>query len=185
MTAIPTSFIAPILKAEEAKTYTGLGYFDFTWDPAENPLNLEYLKLPEAGRGVIVKDVGLKPGVVSLVHPRDVLMQIDGFDIDAEGNYRDPQYKKLCLENLSSRGKWAGMTSKFKIWRDGKEMDIVYKLPKARIVFGDELGAVAIVRSGAGICARGRLCFRPADRGLPAELGPDLAHPRAVPTFLL
>jgi len=137
LSAIPTSFIAPILKAQAAKTYTGLGYFDFTWDPAENPLNLDYLKLPGAARGVIVKETGLKPGVISLVHPRDVILQIDGFDIDAEGNYLDPEYKKLCLENLSSRGKWAGMTCKLKIWRDGKEQDIVYKLPKAE--YADEL----------------------------------------------
>lgn len=137
VTAIPTSFIAPILQAEKAKTYTGLGYFDFTWDPAENPLNLDYLKLPGPARGVIVKETGLKPGVVSLVHPRDVILQIDGHDIDAEGNYYDLQYKKLCLENLSSRGKWAGMTCNLKIWRDGKEQTIVYQLPKAD--YGDEL----------------------------------------------
>ena len=66
-----------------------------------------------------------------------MILQIDGFDIDAEGNYHDPQYKKLCLENLSSRGKWAGMDCKLKIWRDGKEMDIDYKLPKAE--YTDEL----------------------------------------------
>ena len=137
ITAIPTSFIAPILKAQQAKTYTGLGYFDFTWDPPENPLNLDYLKLPGPARGVIVKEIGLKPGVVSVVHPRDVILQIDGFNIDAEGNYQDPEYKKLCLENLSSRGKWAGTTCNFKIWREGKEMNIVYKLPKA--AFSDEL----------------------------------------------
>jgi hypothetical protein len=71
------------------------------------------------------------------VHPRDVILEIDGFSIDAEGNYIDPAYKKLCLENLSSRGKWAGMESKFKIWRDGKEMDITYQLPKA--AYSDEL----------------------------------------------
>jgi hypothetical protein len=137
LAVIPTSFIAPILKAQEAKTYTGLGYFDFTWDPTENPLNLDYLKLPGPTRGVIVKDTGMKPGTVSLVHSRDVLLQIDGFDIDAQGNYHDPQYKKLSLENLSSRGKWAGMTCKMKLWRDGKELDIVYKLPKAE--YSDEL----------------------------------------------
>ena len=137
VTAIPTSFIAPIVKAEDAKSYTGLGYFDFTWDPADNPLNLDYLKVPGAARGVIVKEIGLKPGVVSLMHPRDVILSIDGFDIDAEGNYRDPQYKKLSLENLSSRGKWAGMDVKMKIWRDGKEMDVVYQLPKAS--YADEL----------------------------------------------
>lgn len=131
VTAVPTSFIAPILRAQMAKSYTGLGYFDFTWDTASNPLNLDYLKLPGPARGVIVKDTGLKPGVVSQVHPRDVILQIDGFNIDAEGNYIDPEYKKLCLENLSSRGKWAGMDCKFKLWRDGKELDMVYKLPKA------------------------------------------------------
>jgi len=137
VTAIPSSFIASILKARQANTYTGLGYFDFTWDPAENPLCLDYLKLPGAARGVIVKETGLKPGVASLVKPHDVLLKIDGFDIDAEGNYRDPQYKKLCLENLSSRGKWAGMDCHFTIWRDGKEQEITYKLPKAD--YGDTL----------------------------------------------
>jgi hypothetical protein len=137
VTAIPTSFIVPMLKAQQAKTYTGLGYFDFTWDPVENPLNLDYLKLPGPARGVIIKEVGLKPGVVSLIHPRDVILQIDGHDIDAGGNYFDLQYKKLSLENLSSRGKWAGMDCKLKIWRDGKEQDIVYKLPKAE--YTDEL----------------------------------------------
>ncbi len=137
LTAIPSAFISSILKARKAKTYTGLGYFDFTWDPAENPLCLEYLKLPGAPRGVIIKETGLKPGVESIVKPKDVLLSIDGFDIDAQGNYEDHDYKKLCLENLSSRGKWAGQTCKFKIWRDGKEMDIVYTLPKAD--FSDNL----------------------------------------------
>jgi hypothetical protein len=137
VTAIPSSFIASILKARADNKYTGLGYFDFTWDPAENPLNLDYLKLPGPTRGVIVKETGLKPGVESLVKPQDVILSIDGFNIDAQGNYLDPQYKKLCLENLSSRDKWAGMDCKLKIWRDGKEQDIVYKLPKAE--FSDNL----------------------------------------------
>ena len=65
ISVIPTSFIASILKATATNTYTGLGYFDFTWDPVENPLNLEYLKLPGPARGVIVKETGLKPGVPS------------------------------------------------------------------------------------------------------------------------
>ena len=165
------------------KTYTGLGYFDFTWDPAENPLNLDYLKLPGPARGVIVKETGLKPGVASLVHPRDVILQIDGFDIDAEGNYRDPQYKKLCLENLSSRGKWAGMNCKFKIWRDGKEMDIVYKLPKAE--YTDELVPSQSFDQDPEYVLAGGFVFVPLERALPAQLGPDLAPARALPALLL
>ena len=137
ITAVPSSFLVSILKAREAKTYTGLGYFDFTWDPVQNPLCLDYLKVPGPARGAIVKDTGLKPNVTSLIKPRDVLLNIDGFDIDSEGNYHDPQYKKLSLENLSSRGKWAGMTCKLTIWRDGKQQVINYQLPKAE--YSDEL----------------------------------------------
>jgi hypothetical protein len=137
VTAVPASFISSIVTARHKGTYTGLGYFDFTWEPVQNPLSLAYLKLPGPTRGVIVKETGLKPGVASLMKPRDVILQIDGFDIDAEGNYQDPQYNKLLLENLSSRGKWAGMDCKFKIWRDGAEKEIIYKLPRAE--YHDEL----------------------------------------------
>lgn len=137
VSAVPTSFISSILQARKNKTYTGIGYFDFTWDPVDNPLCLDYLKLPGPPRGVVVKETGLKPGVESPVKSHDVILQIDGFAIDAQGNYIDPQYKKLMLENLSSRNKWAGMDCKMKIWRDGKEQDIVYKLPKAD--YADEL----------------------------------------------
>jgi hypothetical protein len=137
VTAVPSSFISNIVAARKNGTYTGLGYFDFTWEPVQNPLNLAYLKLPAPPRGVIIKETGLKPGVKSLVKANDVLLQIDGFDIDAQGNYHDPQYKKLMLENLSSRNKWAGSDCKFKVWRDGKEVDLTYKLPRAE--YSDEL----------------------------------------------
>jgi hypothetical protein len=137
VTAVPASFISSIVNSRKHGDFTGLGYFDFTWEPVQNPLSLQYLKLPGPARGVIVKDTGLKPGVTSLIHTRDVILQIDGFDIDAEGDYVDPQYGKMMLENLSSRGKWAGQTCQMKVWRDGAEQTITYQLPRAE--YSDEL----------------------------------------------
>jgi hypothetical protein len=137
VTAVPSSFIAQTINARKRGSFTGLGYFDFTWEPVQNPIALQYLGLPGAPRGVIVKDTGLKPGINSLIHTNDVILQIDGFDIDAEGDYQDPQYGKIMLENLSSRGKWAGQTCQIKVWRDGKEQTIAYKLPRAE--YSDEL----------------------------------------------
>jgi hypothetical protein len=137
VSAVPASFISSIVNSRQHGDFTGLGYFDFTWEPVQNPLSLQYLKLPGPARGVIVKDTGLKPGVTSPIHPRDVILQIDGFDIDAQGDYVDPQYGKMMLENLSSRGKWAGQTCQMKIWRDGAEQTITYRLPRAE--YSDEL----------------------------------------------
>jgi hypothetical protein len=168
---IPSSFIASILKARADKTYAGLGYFDFTWDPVQNPLCLDYLRLPGPTRGVIIKETGLKPGVASLVKPHDVLLQVDGFDIDAEGNYRDPQYHKLSLENLSSRDKWAGMTCHFKIWRDGKEMDITYTLPKAE--YGDELVPAQSFDQEPQYVLAGGFIFVPLTAAYLRSWGPD------------
>jgi len=170
MTAIPSSFMAPIIKAEQAKTYTGLGYFDFTWDTPDNPLNLQYLKLPGAARGVIIKETAMKPGTTSLIHPRDILLSIDGFDIDSEGNYIDPQYGKLCLENLSSRGKFAGQTCNFKIWRDGKPLDVTYTLPKAE--FTDELVAQETYDKPPEYILTGGLVFVPLSESYLRSWGP-------------
>jgi hypothetical protein len=170
ISAVPSSFIAPILRAEQAKAYTGLGYFDFTWDVPTNPLDLEYLKLTGAPRGVIIKETGMKPGTTSPVKTRDLLLSIDGFPIDPEGNYPDPQYKKLSLENLSSRGKFAGQTCAFKILRDGKPMDITYTLPKAE--FTDELVAQEAFDHAPEYVMTGGLVFVPLNEGFLRAWGP-------------
>ena len=181
--AVPTSFISSILKARADKSYTGLGYFDFTWDQAENPLCLEYLGLPGPPRGVIAKETALKPGVESLIHPRDVILQIDGFDIDVEGNYHDPQYIKLSLENLSSRGKWAGDECHMKIWRDGKEQEVVYKLPKAE--YGDALVPSQSFDQAPEYVLTGGFVFTPLTEAFLRSWGANWRQGRPVPPCLL
>ena len=128
---LPAPFIRSILAAQGQGRYRGLGYFDFTWQPAENPETLEYLKLTGEKRGVVVIDITERPGTEPVLKPRDILLQVDGFDIDTQGDYVDPDYGHLLLENLSTRHKWAGDAVRLKIWRSGRAQDVVYRLPKA------------------------------------------------------
>ncbi|MBI3416245.1 MAG: hypothetical protein HY043_13200 [Verrucomicrobia bacterium] len=130
-TVIPASFIYSVLEARRQGTYAGLGYFAFTWQPAENQASLKFLKLDGEPRGVIVSEVPRTPGLESPLKPRDIILQVDGFDIDIQGDYDDPDYGSLSLENLATRNRWAGNDVKLKIWRDGQAQDIVYRLPKA------------------------------------------------------
>ena len=60
----------------------------------------------------------------------DVILQIDGFPIDIDGDYRDPEFGNLMLENLSTRGKGAGDRRQMQVWRDGKLTNVSYLLPK-------------------------------------------------------
>ena len=129
--AIPATFIESILKARQAGKYRGLGYFHFYWQPAENTTSLASLGLPGEPRGVLVINVPERPdGETNVLKPRDIILQIDGFDVDIQGDYNDPEFGQLMLENLATRGKWAGDEVKMKIWRGGKPLDITYRLPK-------------------------------------------------------
>src|SRR5262249_23470497 len=130
-TALPASFIQSILKAREKGEYRGLGYFDFYWQPAENPVSLAFLGLEGEPRGVLVIDVPSKPNSApAVLKQHDIILQIDRFDIDIEGDYNDPEFGHLMLENLATRHKWAGDDVMMKIWRDDKPLDVTYRLPK-------------------------------------------------------
>ena len=128
---IPASFIRTILAARAAGNQRGLGYFHFYWQRAENPASLAQLRLPGEPRGVLVINVPERPDDgEQVLQPHDIILQIDGFDVDMQGDYADPDYGSLMLENLSARGKWAGDDVKMKIWRAGKPLDVTYRLPQ-------------------------------------------------------
>ncbi len=129
---LPAPFTLSVLEAQKKGAYKGLGYFDFTWEAGENPDTFEYLRLPGEPRGGIVIDLPKKPGDEPVLRRRDILLQVNGFDIDNQGDYHDPNYGHLLLENLSTRNKWAGDRVRLKVWRNGAAQEVVYQLPDAQ-----------------------------------------------------
>jgi hypothetical protein len=129
---LPSPFIRSILDARSKPGYRGLGYFDFTWQPTVNPETHRFLRWEGPPRGVVVIDVIDRPGAESVVRPRDLLLEVDGFPIDIQGDYLDPAYGHLMLENLATRDRWAGDAVRLKIWRDSAEIEVDYVLPEAR-----------------------------------------------------
>ena len=130
-TALTASFVQSVLDARKKGQYHGLGYFHFYWQPAANPASLDRLKLTGEPRGVIVIQVPDRTdNLPQVLKPDDIILRIDGFDLDIQGDYEDPEYGHLMLENLSTRRKWAGDELKMQIWRDGKPMEVTYRLPK-------------------------------------------------------
>jgi hypothetical protein len=130
ITAVPCSFIKTCLADRKNEPYQGLGYFSFVWQTAENPDTLAYLGQEGEPRGVVVIETQTNK-VSSPIQKRDILLEIDGFAIDVQGDYNDPEYGNLLLENLATRSKRAGETVKIKVMRDRKEMTVDYVLPKA------------------------------------------------------
>ncbi len=171
-TAMPASFVASILDARKKGTYRGLGYFDFYWQPGENPASLAAVKLEGELRGVLVIDVPAKPdGPPPTLKPRDVILEIDGFAIDTDGDYTDPEFGHLMLENLSTRRKWAGDEIKMKISRDGKILDVTYKLPKFE--YNNSLLPDAVFDQEPEYLIIGGLVFQPLTDTFLQSWGPE------------
>lgn len=54
----------------------------------------------------------------------DVLMAVDGFKLDEDGNYRDSLYGPTSIGNLVRTRPYVGTSTKFQIVRGGKEMEL-------------------------------------------------------------
>ncbi|MBG87613.1 MAG: hypothetical protein CMO80_12030 [Verrucomicrobiales bacterium] len=129
---IPVKFFRKVLAARQAGKNRGLGYFPFVWSPVANPETYKFLKLDGEPRGAMVLEVPVIPRVKGRLKPKDIILEVDGFPIDNEGYYRDPDLGLIIMENLSTRGKLAGDVVKMKIWRDGKAINVNYPLPPIR-----------------------------------------------------
>jgi hypothetical protein len=129
--ATPAPFIRSLLEARRKGTYRGLGYFDFVWQPAENPSIHRHLGHAGETRGVVVIEGARELGQTNVIIPHDLILEVDGFEVDSQGNYHDPMYGHLLLENLATRGHFAGDEVPIKVWRAGKAVDVKYRLPKA------------------------------------------------------
>jgi hypothetical protein len=156
---IPAPWIRAILEARKKGAYRGLGYFDFIWQKVENPATIKHLKLDGEPRGALVIGFLTESPKASVLKPRDLILQIEGFDIDSEGDYQDPTYGNLLLENLASRGKWAGDTVRLHVWRDGQPIELVYTLPKAE--YTNELVPQEVFDQEPDYFLAGGLVFQP------------------------
>ena len=102
----PGIFIQPLLR-KDLRDYYGL-------KPDQHGLAASRVMKNRTGDGV------LKEG--------DVLLEVDGFDIDDEGKYTDPTHGRLNASYLFQGRRFAGDTMKAKILRDGEVKDVEFEL---------------------------------------------------------
>jgi hypothetical protein len=169
--AIPSSFISSILQARKEEKYSGLGFFDFVWQNSENPVTLEALGWKDKQTGVIVVEVPNRPAEEQPLKLRDIILKVDGFEIDNMGDYRDPDYGHLSLENLATRNKWAGDKVQLSILREGERMEVEY--PIARADFSTQLVPHAVFDQQPEYLVLGGLIFQPLTGSLLQGWGAD------------
>lgn len=123
MTAIPAEVIAHFLKDAGDGEYKGFPKAGIGFSDTRDPQLRGYLGLEPDNGGVYVDSVqtGL-PAHQAGIRIGDVLLEVAGSAIDADGNYEDARYGKLSLANLISLKAHSGDTVAMSVFRDGERM---------------------------------------------------------------
>ena len=123
-TVIPVPMIEHFLKDALDGKYEGFPTLGVSWTSLRDPNLREEFRAPKSG-GILLTRVnargtagraGLKEG--------DVLLSVDGFVLDEDGNYQDSLYGPTSVGNLIRTRPIVGSPAKFHLSRDGKEMDL-------------------------------------------------------------
>ena len=122
---LPAIMVDRFLKDVADAPYQGLPSFGVRMSPTLDPQIRTYLKLRPEDGGILITDV--TPGFSAAqagVKPGDVVLEMNGYKLDARGSYQDPDYGLLGSGHLARGKALAGDIMKLKIIRDGQSMDL-------------------------------------------------------------
>ena len=125
MDVIPAPIITHFLKDAGKPKYDGFPTLGFNYFPTRDPQLRKYAG--ETGKAGGVYVTGIEPGTAveqAGLKVGDIIVGINGFELDQNGNYVDPVYKKLDFTNLLTARAYAGETVAFKVQRQGNPMQI-------------------------------------------------------------
>jgi len=121
-----------LLEAKAKNPDAGFSFYDFVWQFTRNKSVTALLGLQGPARGIVVTRVPASSAFAGVLEPRDIILEIDGFPIDLDGDYEDPVYGHLSFRNLATRERFAGDDSTFLVWRHGHTVSVNVTLPAAR-----------------------------------------------------
>jgi len=123
-TAIPVPMIEHFLRDSSDGKYEGFPTLGVSWSVLRDPSLREEVKAPATGGILITRVNPVGTAGRSGLREGDVLLAVDGFKLDEDGNYRDSLYGPTSIGNLVRTRPYVGANAKFLITRDGKEMEL-------------------------------------------------------------
>jgi len=126
---IPAGIIKHFLKDHSLGEYQGFPRLGFSYSDMKDPQLRRYTKMPEETGGVYVTSVKRgSPAEKAGIEVGDIVLSIDGIDIDNDGNYEDAQYGRVPFSNLLTMSKFAGDSVKLRLLRNGEQQTLTAKL---------------------------------------------------------
>ncbi|WP_372806897.1 PDZ domain-containing protein [Pontiella sp.] len=124
ITVIPVDLIKAYLHAIDLPAYPGFGRLGIDYQYNTGQAQAAYYGQKGKPSGVRIQ--GCFPGgsADGILQPEDILLELDGHAIDAEGDYRHPRYGMMSLKLIATEGHYAGDVLPARVLRDKKEIEL-------------------------------------------------------------
>jgi hypothetical protein len=179
--ALAAPVLAQFLDGAAKGAWPGFARAGIAWQDLTNPALREALGLAKGESGVRLTRVAPNGSAGGVLRPGDVLLELGGAKIDAQGRYEHPVYGKTLMALLFTDGRRPGDTLVARVLRDGQRLSLPLELKRMRPdedkVPPYELG------HGPGYVAVGGLVFQELTRQYLGAWG-DWAR-RAPPRLLV
>ncbi|MDD5199615.1 MAG: PDZ domain-containing protein [Terrimicrobiaceae bacterium] len=169
---VPGAVISSFLARAARQPYTGFPRAGIAFAPTRDPQFRRYLGMTGGQTGVYVVSVAHgSPAEKSGLKKGDVVMRVDGSDIDEDGNYTHPDYGKIPFSYLVSTASLPGGELPIRVLRNGGVIDLTLPLePRDPSTI---LSESAIVDRAPRYYILGGLVFQELSRSYLREWGGD------------
>ena len=125
---LPAPVLARFLQAAAEPAYRTPPGGGFRWTPLVDAAKRRYFGLADEAGGVQVLEVSSNATVSGVLQPNDVLLRWDGFAIDDQGFYPDPEYGRTRLSQAIEGRRRAGERVPIEFARQGRRQQATVTL---------------------------------------------------------
>jgi len=122
--AIPVEILREFLgrAGDERRPYEGFASLGAMWQVNRDVAMARFLGQEGEPRGILVRQVPWGTSGCGVLKPRDILLELDGLEIDAEGYYRHPHLGRLRFNHHLVEARRPGDVVPVRVLRDGQEL---------------------------------------------------------------
>lgn len=132
-TILPAPIIEHFLQDVADGSYEGFPGLGMEYQPTQDEQLREFLGLKNGDPGVLITAVMKGASAEKAgMKKNDILVAINGFNIDARGDYKDPQYGPLSAGHLVRGRAYVGDKVEIKVLREGKEVLLTGELTRKK-----------------------------------------------------
>lgn len=129
---IPAPLLARFVEDATHPPYRGIGSAGFLWAPLLDPAKRRYLGAPPDGPGILVTHPFAASPAGAVLRPSDIMVTWDGYQVDNQGYYTDPDAGRVLFHHLITGRRRPGDDVPVTVIRKGRELGLQLTLTRRR-----------------------------------------------------